>query len=473
MLAPSFFAEFRRNLWLEFSVQRLLLLTVLCGLGLAIFVNQETNAEYAVSFTVNAVLFIGLFWGVSKIIDSIIGEFNANTWDFQRMSALSAPSLMFGKLLGAKSFVILSIAAIYLCGLLVLLSTGKAYAPIEEFVRSYERDRYPAGMSMIGLLFYEGAVAAGCILLASCVSFISAVQIGRGMAQQKRFGDTFLKATGITVGGIIYFTIVHTSSTVTWYGFELEMRDFGCGLLVFSLFWGLIGGVQALKAELQYKTLPVAWFVFILSCAAIIWGFTPEKLMSTSQVLAFSMITGIALMVGMSYLVIMFEDLSIVRYRKFQAALKAQNTVESLILLPRWVVTMVLALLFYCGLWMICAMHRIEDYYLVFVVSSTLCFAVRDFMLLHILTLRQPDRAVHITYVIYLAIFYLVLPYFVVVAMDNEQAAYFFYPDINDRNADITHILPALVQAGAMGWLLWRTLRSKSQVLDRGKAAAD
>lgn len=470
MYKPSFFAEFRRNLWLEFSVQRLLLLTVICGLGLAIFMNQETDPKYVVSFVINTFLFIGLFWGVSKVVDSVVGEFNANTWDFQRMSALSAPSLMFGKMLGSKSFVILSMAMIYLCGLIVLLSTGKADAPIETIIRAYERERYPDGVSVIGLYLYNGAVATGCIFLASCISFIAAIQIGRGMAAQKRFGDTFLKAAGIVTGGWIYFLIDHSSSSLEWYDIPMQWRDFGHGLLVFALFWGVVGGIQALKSELQYKTMPFAWFAFILSCSVLVWGFKPDKLVGTSDILAFSMITGIALMVGLSYMVIMFEELSIVRYRKFRAALKAQNTIESLILLPRWVVTMSLAMLFYCGLWMICAMHRIDDYYLIFVVTSAIGFAMRDFMLLHILCLRQPDRAVHITYVIYLSIFYLVLPYLVVNAMDNREAAYFFYPDIEDKGADFTHVLPSIVQAAGMAWLLRRTLQSKSKVLDDDKA---
>src|SRR6201999_1389879 len=43
-------------------------------------------------------------WGGHKAADSVLDEVNDNTWDFQKLSALSPWSLAFGKLFGSSIY---------------------------------------------------------------------------------------------------------------------------------------------------------------------------------------------------------------------------------------------------------------------------------------------------------------------------------------------------------------------------------
>ena len=90
--------EFRRNLWLEATPVRMLVVT----LGFALLVSAawtttkaETGANVAFWLGYTALVLFGGYHAVSTISD----EIEDRTWDWQRLSGQSAWSLLWGKIL--------------------------------------------------------------------------------------------------------------------------------------------------------------------------------------------------------------------------------------------------------------------------------------------------------------------------------------------------------------------------------------
>ena len=97
--------ELQRYVWLEFSLQRLIVMPLVLAVILYISSsgtsNVASNIAYCAMFLF--VVLIGL-WGGNKAAASVIEEVNDNTWDFQRLSSVSPVSLMFGKLFGSTIY---------------------------------------------------------------------------------------------------------------------------------------------------------------------------------------------------------------------------------------------------------------------------------------------------------------------------------------------------------------------------------
>jgi len=98
--------ELQRNLWLEFSLHRLVVMPcVLALLFLCAALGTQPNSDVGVT-TTGLLLFIGLagFWGARRAADAVTEEFRGKTWDGQRMSALGPWAMTWGKLVGSTSY---------------------------------------------------------------------------------------------------------------------------------------------------------------------------------------------------------------------------------------------------------------------------------------------------------------------------------------------------------------------------------
>ena len=98
--------EFRRNLWLEFSDQRLVAMPVIMGaLFLLAFLfngrELDQHTGMVASFTYIVLIFL---WGTRLAAESVLHEVNNRTWDLQRMSAIGAWQMAWGKLFGATAY---------------------------------------------------------------------------------------------------------------------------------------------------------------------------------------------------------------------------------------------------------------------------------------------------------------------------------------------------------------------------------
>jgi hypothetical protein len=95
--------ELRRYAWLELSTHRLVALPLV--LAIIFFVADQMKGAMAVA---SAAVFIYVLliamWGGHKAAEAMLDEINDNTWDYQRLSALSPDSLAIGKLVGSTLY---------------------------------------------------------------------------------------------------------------------------------------------------------------------------------------------------------------------------------------------------------------------------------------------------------------------------------------------------------------------------------
>ena len=99
--------EIRRNIWLEFSLHRAIAMPLV--LGVVFYIASQTFSgipPYRNLASASGLVFFLLVkvWGGHKAAESVIDEVNDNTWDFQKLSALSPWSLTFGKLFGSTIY---------------------------------------------------------------------------------------------------------------------------------------------------------------------------------------------------------------------------------------------------------------------------------------------------------------------------------------------------------------------------------
>ena len=122
--------EFRRNLWLELSPQRLVLMVSVLGIIAALTVYlgndlvKEGSTAHALLIVFSALgLMLAGGWGSFTALASINSEVAERTWDQQRLSALSPWQMAWGKLLGASIYPwlggLLCAAVVLVSGLLL------------------------------------------------------------------------------------------------------------------------------------------------------------------------------------------------------------------------------------------------------------------------------------------------------------------------------------------------------------------
>jgi hypothetical protein len=95
--------EFQRNLWLEMSPSRALLMPLVIALIFAVFSLNEglkgVGGAAAIIFFVVAIV-----WGPFKAARTVTDDVRDRTWDGQRMSSLSPAAMTLGKLFGSTIY---------------------------------------------------------------------------------------------------------------------------------------------------------------------------------------------------------------------------------------------------------------------------------------------------------------------------------------------------------------------------------
>jgi hypothetical protein len=258
--------EFQRNLWLEASPRRMAWAGVTVGLiyfALALMTRGGVDtarifaAAGIVVFLACAVLWAGRAAGSSVLI-----EVAERTWDFQRLSALTAWEMTWGKLFGATflaSCAGLTGIVVYLLAaqpanpwLVVLMLAAALLVQSASFVASLVGVRKARAE---GRIARAGSVMGGLIIgyfLLSSLAASSAFKVGGARPNLDWFGRQGL---------------------VDWWSMTVPAEMFwSITLLVFAIF-ALAGAWRLMRLELQMRSEPVVWPAFLLVLAAWVAGF--------------------------------------------------------------------------------------------------------------------------------------------------------------------------------------------------------
>ncbi len=254
--------EFQRNLWLELTPRRLILMAVV--LGLCFFAAAVTDGAASGPGETARWLYylIVVVWGSRNAAMSVVGEIRERTWDGQRLSSLGAGTMVWGKLFGSTLYNWFG-GAICLAVIMadMLGNRGALVAAIE-------------------LVYYLaiGVIAQSAALLASLIA------AGRRQGQMRL--EAFLyQAIGIAAAVAVYSIwsiadpagslLAHTTPTdfIVWWGQKLDARGFLLLSLAIFTGWTLIGCIRQMRLELKMRNGPFVWLGFLLFIGVYVAGF--------------------------------------------------------------------------------------------------------------------------------------------------------------------------------------------------------
>lgn len=374
--------ELRRNLWLEFTVHRALLVP---GLIVAIaFVGRDVLGPLA------AAGFVGLtgIWGARQAALSVIDEVRERTWDIQRMCALEPWTMTWGKLLGS-GFVAWYGGAV--CLALYLASGGPGIA---------------ASRWQTAALLVAGAIALhGAAMTAALVSTRLETRVS------SRAGNTAF----VVLLVIVLFKLLNVfdaDARIEWYGAAWPSLAFWATSAAAFAVWGVTGAYRAMCTALQVRTVPWLWLAFALFLAAYLLGFGEASEPSRAALPGFVSLTALASLV-LSYVAAFLSVRDPVEFRRVARALGDGRVRRALEELPLWTSSAALAL----AAGTTCAMIGSDPYVTnaradnLGVAALALCLAmVRDIALLCYFSFRGRTQRAAQTTLVYIVVLYGLLP---------------------------------------------------------------
>ena len=96
--------EFQRNVWLELTPRRMILMVALLALAF-LAAALSGGKDYGTGGTAEWIFYaIVVVWGTRNAATAVVGEIRDRTWDMQRLSSLSAATMTWGKLFGSTIY---------------------------------------------------------------------------------------------------------------------------------------------------------------------------------------------------------------------------------------------------------------------------------------------------------------------------------------------------------------------------------
>lgn len=458
----NIFAEFRRNVWIECSMHRLILMPFIQGiLYLLPYLMMSSNgndkyyetASY-MSFWVFGILV--LIWGTKIVGESVIDEVKSGTWDFQRMSSLSPISLAIGKLFGSASYV-------WYGGLIAL----GAYI---FFASHY----LPAGRIFETSL----KLILATVLLHSTALLMSMHSIGKARLN-KNFKTTQISWVLAIIIGLIFIQTLYlgvTSSdgyieTLVWFGYDIRQDIFVLLSLGAFVFWSLLGLYRQMSSELNFRHYPVAWALFLVFCIVYLNGFVyGQNFLSQipslgseypePQHLTQFLLIAIGVAVLFLYMMIFVEPKQPATFRKLTKSVREKEWNAMFLNFPLWGVAFGFLVIFAIALLANFAIG-VDAFNLSGFTLAIVLFACRDVCIMMFFSLTDNPKHSDTATMIYLAILYILFP-LVFASLsskgyDSEWMVLFF----PIPSSILASVIPPLVQACIVAGLVrmrWKKL---------------
>lgn len=383
--------EFQRNVWLEWSAHRVLLLSVVLASVFVLVALFDPNGVGNVVANAALSLFVlaTMMWGAHRAGDAMLDELRERTWDSQRMSAMSPWSMTWGKLCGAT---IMPWFAGGIC--LVVYAVARIGPTLAERLQ----------------------VVASCIAAAILVQALSLIGALVGTRLEKHARSTLASwsAVGTIVLLLVYFSVYYRSAdAIAWFGLNCERFDF----LTVSLFalagWTVFGAYRMMSSELAVATRPWAWSAFVIYLTVYFAGALINPEWPLERNLALFAYVGLATGIGASYLAAfaLFRDpLTFHRLATYATARHWRRFFEEL---PVWTASFAIAIAFS----ILCAAFATTPVYFGDRVEAVgiagiviVLYAVRNIGLLYYFTYGEAHRRVETATVICIAIISWLLP---------------------------------------------------------------
>ena len=331
--------EFQRNLWLEAGSRRLAWTAVVLAavFGAAVLVGGQFTLRAVGTAGIVVFLAAGLVWGPRVAGRAVADEVVQRTWDFQRLSALSAWEMTWGKLFGAASLS--WIAAL----------TGLVLATVAAMLTGGEGKAIQAAVSGLG----------AAVLLQAGSMALALVGVRRARAEGRVAGFRF------TFGGLVGLVLVLSAlarvlpirgqglggplewmgagfGEVAWWGVAVPSGWFMALSLPAFAGWAVVAAWRLMRLELQMENFPWAWPLFVLFAG--VWA---AGLVDAGWAARFA-VAG-AVFAACAYASAFAEPADRVRLRQFAGALGRRDLMGAAYLAPAAIAPVKLALLAVVG----------------------------------------------------------------------------------------------------------------------------
>lgn len=435
--------EFRRHLWLELTPHRLVgMPAVLAGIFYLAYLSGRLQGGSQVSYVAMGV-FVALayLWGTRQATESVLTEIRDRTWDWQRLSAIDPWALTWGKLFGSTVYT-------WYGGLICLVVYGVTATDV------------PAAqvLKTIALL------ACGALFCHSLGLLSSLQAIAKERRPPRSFSSAFLILALFVVFPLIQAAF--QNGTVPWYGHDVATIDFILGSLVCFTTWTVVGVYCLIRAELKFRTPPLAWPAFTLFFMVWTGGVAAGGKNESAGLLA-----AFVAACGLTYLMIFLERKDPVAFRRLLQAVDSGPRQRLLAQLPCWALTLpfvlaaaALLLLFppqlagNAPLWTSRAL----------VVTMT-AFVGRDVSLVLFLNLGDRPKRADLIALLWLLLLYGLIPA-IVNLLGFDPATALFWPSTGHP---LVSVVAALAQmAGGWGLTLRRWQQRHAVVVRQAAAAA-
>ena len=317
--------EFRRQLWLQFSPARLVLLPVLLiACFAAIGLSGANHPASALAYT-GAALFGLLVWGLGTLAAgaSVMDEITGHTWDQQRMSAMQPWAMTWGKLAGAAAY---GWYGGVFCLLVAVPASMLAGEPPAQALRL-------AAAGMLGGLLLQAMLIALNLQL---------VKAGGRMARSG--GMSALLLTLLWGAGPLLGLL--RNARVSWWGQMFDGLNFAVASLVLFTVCALVAAWRSMAEVLAVRQLPWGWPALALMTAVYIAGFTPDHSLTVFG------LTGLAACTAFTYFALLTEPQLRPLWQRVVTRLRSGQWRAALLQLPRWPTTLALALPFSAVVWL-------------------------------------------------------------------------------------------------------------------------
>ena len=417
--------ELRRNLWLELTPHRLIAMPAILVLGLTLaYILGRPDAAQAVAWVaLGLFLAISWLWGSQLAANSIVDEFREKTWDTQRMSSLGPWALAWGKLVGANVFTWYGGA---ICLLVFVVFGNAARMPITATI----------------------LLAGGGAVLIQALSMLFALVAGAGVRHRHVPTNLLVILLAVVFFGR-YVSTLYGREPIIWYGMSLNPTWFGAVSVWTFAIWAAVGVYRVLCAELQVRTMPVAWLGFAAFLSLYLAGFTLDVLPGRSHSLL--LLCAFAVTLSMTYLSAWWEPRDVVTVRRFALHWRESARKRALQEMPCWLATAPFAIAFALLLLLTGPLLPVGRLPAGFAIGLCL-YALRDIGLLYFFSLARKPRRAELAAGVYLVVAYWLLPE-IFGAVGSDVLSKAFLPPIWRETSTAIGIL--LLHLGLVGGLLW------------------
>lgn len=318
--------EFRRQLWLQFSPNRLALMPALllaCFAAVALSADQARGSALAMA---GATLFVVLVWGMGTLAAgaSVIDEITERTWDQQRLSAMQPWAMTWGKLAGASAYG-------WYGGAMCLLVAVPS-AVLGEY-------RAQLGLKVLG------AVLVGIFLPAMLI----AVNL-----QLVKLGGRVVRRGGVWALLVVVWSAIGPLMTtmggpdVTWWNHTFGSMGFTVASVACFTVCALVAAWRSMAEVLCVRQLPWGWPALALIATLYATGF------ATGHHAQFFGLFGMASCMALTYAALLTEPQTRPLWQRVVTRLVNQQWRAALQQLPLWPGTLALALP--CAAWVMLTM---------------------------------------------------------------------------------------------------------------------